>query len=283
MSILKDQTVSEILEKVNNTTQLLVRENFESIVHQHTGIIYTLTIIYIGFIFIKMIRGYYDANDFIFLLFRTVIILTLIFNCDYFVMYIQNVITDEPLKICKSIVISDKKIEYESIKQALDIFVLHGNNIAINIFKMGSWSNPTFLIYGVITFILVILAAGIATGLIVLAKYVTLILLILSPLFLFFALFDCTKGLCESFIKQLIAYALIPIITSMALMILLPLTDIVANEIPTDDGYKLEYLVPYYLLCIIQIFFLLQIKKICSALSNGFSVPIIKNLSNNRS
>lgn len=272
---MNNSAISFIFDHVDQVGANLVARTYHNLVSHYSSIIYTLTAVYIGFVFIKMMRGHHDANDFLMLVFRAVFILTLALNYEYFCLFIYNVFTSEPLIICKAITINNGSVESSTIASALDNFVNGGKAAAIHVFTMGSWTNPTYLVFGVLIFLFVLISAAIAAGLIVLAKCASTILLALSPIFIFFALFDATKGLFESYIRQLITYALVPIMTCAVLMILLSVADVATNELKNSAQPTIAHLIPLGLMCIIQVYLLLQVKSKCASLSGGFSLPTV--------
>jgi len=275
MSSMNNTAISFIFDHIDKVGANLVAKTYHNLVSHYSPVIYTLTAVYIGFVFIKMMRGHYDGNDFIMLLFRTVMILTLALNYDYFCLFLYDVFTKEPLTICKAITISNGSVQSSTIATALDNFLDGGKTAAIHIFTMGSWTNPTYLIFGVLVFLFVLISAAIAAGLIVLAKCASTILLALSPIFISFALFDATKCLFESYIRQLITYALVPIMTCAVLMILLSVADIATSELKNAAQPTISHLIPLGLMCIIQVYLLLQVKSKCAALSGGISLPTV--------
>lgn len=275
MSSITNDAIAFLLEHIDKVGANLVAKTYQNLVTHYSAVIFTLTAVYIGMIFIQMQRGKYDANDFIVIIIRTVIILTLALNYHYFCLFLYDLFTNEPLVICQSITINGGVMEPTSISHSLDQFLNNGRNAAVHILSMGGWSNPTYFIFGALVFLLVLITASIAAGLIVLAKCATTILLALSPLFIFFALFDATKPMFEAFIRQLITYALIPIMTCAVLMILLSVTDIASNELNISPNPTFALLIPLCLMCVIQIYLLLQVKSKCSALSGGFTLPTV--------
>lgn len=270
-----NNAIAFLLEHIDKVGANLVAKTYQNLVNHYSAVIFILTAVYIGMIFLQMQRGKYDANDFVIIIIRTVIILTLALNYNYFCMFLYDLFTNEPLVICQSITISDGKVEPTTISHSLDQFLNNGRNAAVHILSMGGWSNPTYFMFGVLVFLLVLVTASIAAGLIVLSKCATTILLALSPLFIFFALFDATKPMFESFMRQLITYALIPIMTCAVLMILLSVTDIASNELNTSQNPTFSLLIPLCLMCVIQIYLLMQVKSKCTALAGGFTLPTV--------
>jgi type IV secretory pathway VirB6-like protein len=275
MNKFESNPISFLLESVDKVGADLVAKTYQNLVSHYSAVFFTLTAVYIGFVFIKMKRGHYDSNDFIMLILRAVIILTLAMNYEYFCLYLYNVFTNEPLIICQAITVNGSSTGSASVSHALDNFINGGMEATKHVFSMGGWSNPTYLIFGALVFILVLVAAAIATGLIVMAKCATTVLLALSPIFIFFALYDSTKGLFESYLRQLITFALIPIMTSAVLMILLSVVAIALSSLQEHVTPNIISLLPLCLMCIIQMYLLLQIKGKCSALAGGISLPSV--------
>lgn len=275
MNEIGNNVISYLLEQIDNSGANIVAQTYQNLVNHYSAVIYILLTVYVGFVFIKMMRGYYDANDFIVLLIRSVIILTLAMNYEYFCLFIYNLLTNEPLTIAKSFAIQGGSAEPMSVAHGLDNFLNTGRDASAHIFSMGSWSNPTYLLFGFFIFTLVMATAALAAGLIVLAKCAAIVLLALSPLFIFCALYDATKGLFDAYLRQLIAYALIPIVTCVLLMILLSVSDVATKELMNSQSPNLMQLIPFGIMCMIQIYLLLQIKSQCTALASGIHFPSV--------
>ena len=275
MNQFEENPISFLLESVDKVGADLVATTYQNLVHQYAAVFFTFTAIYIGFVFLKMKRGHFDANDFMVLVLRAVIILTMAMNYEYFCLYLYDIFTKEPLIICQAMTVNGSSTGTLPVSHALDNFMNGGMEAAKKILAMGSWTNPTYLVFGMLVFILVLIAVALATGLIVMAKCASTVLLALSPLFIFFALYDSTKGLFESYLRQLFTYALIPIMTSAVLMILLSVASIAIEPLEQNGIPTITHLLPLGLMCIIQMYLLLQIKGKCSALAGGLSLPTV--------
>lgn len=275
MTDMKHEMIKFVFEQVDQVGAQLVASTYRNIVQHYSAVIFTLTTIYVGFVFIKMIRGHYDVNDFLMLILRTVILLTLALNYEYFCLFIYDVFTNVPLSLCRSITIHGNSAESVSITNALDNYLNSGWEVVTQLFKSGGWSNPTYMIFGVLVFILILLSTAVAAGLIVMAKCASTIILALSPIFIICAIFDTTKGLFDSYIRQLITYALVPIMTSAVLMIVLTVSQLAIHHITDGDSYSFLSLLPFCMMCVIQFFLLLQVKAKCSALASGFHLPSV--------
>ncbi len=265
--------ISSILNHVDMVGANLVARSYHNLVNHYSPLFYTLTTIYMSFIFLKMKRGLLSGNDLLMIVLRTVMILSLAMNYDLFCLYIYDIFTVEPLTICQAITVNGGTVKAVSISHSLDNFLNAGEMATNKIYSMGSWTNPTYYIFGFSIHILTLITTAIATSLIILAKCASTLLLSLSPIFIFFALFDATKGLFESYLQQLIAYALLPIMACAVLMILLSVSDVTIQLMNSTNKPTYTSLIPFSLMCVIQIYLLLQVKGACAALASGIHLP----------
>jgi type IV secretion system protein VirB6 len=275
MSSTNTTVISTIFDHIDQYSMNLVATTYQHIANQFSPLFYIFATIYLGFCFIKMQRGHYNFNDLFMIVMRMVIILTIALNYHYFCLYIYDVVTNEPLVIFHAIIGHGGVTEMATISQALDHFFANGMGQANRLFMMGSWSNPTYYLFGTFIFMITLITVALATGLIVLAKCASSVLLALSPFFIFLALYDATKGLFDAYIKQLISYGLIPIFTSVVLMILLSVSDVTIQALETAETPSLVLLMPFGLMCVVQIYLLLQVRHQCASLAGGFSLPTL--------
>lgn len=273
--------ISTILNTVDAVGADMVSKTYQNLVNHYSPVIYGLTTIYIGFCFIKAMRGHLQLNDFTFILIRSVFILTLAMKYDYFCKIIYDVFTNIPLSICKAITINGNNISSQSISSAIDQYLDKGIDMVKEMLSMGGWSNFTYLMFSFILFVFIGLSTGLAVALIVLAKCATIVLLALSPLFIFATLFESTKGLFDGYLRHLITYALIPIMTCSILMILLSVSDIAIQAYHSAGNPTLTNVTPLCITSIIQIYLLSQVTSKCAGLSGGFSLPGFVSALNN--
>lgn len=211
-------------------------------------------------------------QDLPFILLRMTCILTLALNYHYFCLFVYDVFTQGPLNICQAITIKGDSVSSVSVSNALDQFLRQGVLEANKLFDMGSWSNITYTIFGFSILLSTLIFSALAMGLIMLAKIASVIILSLSPIFIFFAMFDATKGLFDSYISQLVTYSLVPIMTCAVLMIILSVAQSVMGDMDSASKPSLSSLVPYFLSCLAQIWLMPQIQSKCAALASGFSL-----------
>jgi len=268
-----EQTIiTDMLTQVDHYGANFASQTYHALVAQYSPVIFTLSGIYLALVFLAIKRGTQSFNQLPFILLRMTCILTLALNYDYFCLFIYNIFTQAPLAICQAIVTTPHGTGSLPMIAALDQFLLKGLHQANKLFLLGGWSNITYDIFGILLFIATILSVGIALSLILLAKIASVILLALSPIFIFFALYESTKSLFDAYINQLVCYALIPIMTCAVLMIILSVTESSLANINVGDKSGLIVLAPFLLSCLVQIWLLLQVPAKCSALASGFNL-----------
>lgn len=264
--------ISSLFECVDQTGADLVANTYHNLVVAYAPFIWTMTAIYIGIMFLQAQQGTKSFYDLMNATFRTVVILTLALNYNYFCLFIYDIATKEPLEILKAITVHGDKTDPVSLNQALDHYLNVGLAYANKLFMMGSWSNLTYFIFAFLVFVMTVLCSVMAAGLIILSKCAAIVLLALSPLFLFFALFDMTKGLCEAYVRHLITYSLVPVLTSAVLMILFSVDEYVIKFMEQFPQASFKTVAPFLFMCGVQIYLLAQVFSKASALGAGFAL-----------
>lgn len=264
--------VGTMLKLVDKYSANFVANTYQNLVTQYSTTMYVFVTIYMGFIFMRMMRGIIPANDLPFIIIRCVTILTMALNYQYFYLYCYNVFTNFPLEICKAITLNGHEASVTSIANALDNFIKEGLEESNKIFAMGGWSNLNFTLFGLGLYVATIVAGAIATGLIFLSKIASAILLALSPFFIFLALYDSTKGWFDSYIQHLLGYALIPIMACAVMMITLSVTESTILFMGSEPNPSFTLLVPFIMACCIQSWLFLQVPQKCASLASGFNL-----------
>jgi type IV secretion system protein VirB6 len=264
--------ISNILSQVDYFGAHFVANSYVSLVAEFSPVIYSLTTVYLGFVFLSIKRGTLAIQDLPFVLLRMTCILTLALNYEYFCLFIYDVFTVAPLVVCHAITAHGSSISSAPISDALDQFLRQGMSEANKLFAMGSWTNITYTVFGLCLFFATIISSALAVGLIMVSKIGSVVLLSLSPIFIFFAMFNATKSFFDSWISQLVTYSLIPIMTCVVLMIVLSVTESTLSHVSHVAHPSLKAIVPFLLSCISQIWLLPQIKSKCAALASGFTL-----------
>jgi len=114
-----------------------------------------------------------------------------------------------------------------------------------------------------------------AVFLIVLAKIALAILLGLAPLFLSFMMFATTRGLFEGWLRQLMNFALIPILTYSVLIFVVALVEPLAGGLyvaSTKAGAQTTDMYQFILSAAVSIILLKQVMGIAAGISGGMQL-----------
>lgn len=270
--IYDESVIGSLFKLVDQYGSEFVSGTYHNLVSSYSSIIYLFAAIYVGFVFLEVKRGVRESRDLPFIILRMVAILTVTLNYNYFCLFIYNVFTNGPLYLCKAITLNGANhLEPMNVGDALDNFLKGGLSSANKLFSMGSWTNIIYTIFGCMLFLATIIAVAIATGLIFLAKIASTVILSLSPLFIFFALYESTKGWFDSYLQHLFTYALIPILTCAVLMIVLSVSTTTIQYMNSDKP-TFRLLIPFFIACLVQIWLFLQIPQKCASLASGFNL-----------
>jgi type IV secretion system protein VirB6 len=119
---------------------------------------------------------------------------------------------------------------------------------------------------------------GYAAFLIIMAKIAVAVLLGLSPIFIAMLFFKVTKGIFEGWLRQLINFAIIPLITYTIMFFVLiiigqPVNDMATAQVAGD--ISMSDVGPYLLTSVISFLLLLQVFGIASGIAGGVSISTL--------
>lgn len=201
----------------------------------------------------------------------------LIMSWSLYNMFIYNIFTGEPTYINGVLVSAAGAPTAQTPAQALDAIYNAGVKAASQLFGMADLSNVQYAIYALIVWLVTFLSCVYALGLLIYAKLALAVGLALGPLFLIFILWEGTKGLFESWIKKLVNFALVPIITTCILMLMLSIENSTLGTLKPDSSGLLtfETMGPYICISIANLLLLVQVLPIAASLSGGISLAAI--------
>jgi type IV secretion system protein VirB6 len=264
--------VSAVFASVDETGANLVVNTYRNLVNTYEPVMWIFVTLFCGFYFLQMMFGAKAWGDTVPTVFKVVTVMVLATHYDYFGIFIYDIFTREPMEIMKCVSFNSDNINFVSVNHALDEIINAGFTFGNNLMLDGGWMNPIKFIMGFILMVVTALSVGFAAGLVVLAKASTIILLALSPLFIFFALYQSTKSMFDAWIQQLIGYALVPILTCTVVMINFNAMQVSIEMIKQAGTPKLTVIFPYVFMSIIQFYLLAHVLKKAASLAGGFSL-----------
>lgn len=263
--------ISSLFECIDKVSADLVSNTYHNLAQQLAPMFYIFSSIYVGLLFVNAMRGVLSYHDMLLSSLKLVVLLTAALNYNYFCVFIYDIVTNEPLYIFKTITISGQKIQATTINEALDNYFNLGRAYTNKIFLMGGW-NPSFWIFGIIFFVAVFIENCVAAGLIILSKIAATILLALSPLFIFCAIFESTRDIFSAYLRQLITYSLIPVLACIIFMMTFSVASLLITFMNSYPKLSFTAAAPFLIMTFIQIYLLTHVYAKAAALASGFSL-----------
>ncbi len=161
------------------------------------------------------------------------------------------------------------------INQTIGGLYNDGMKVVTAIWDEGGMTNMLAYIYGIAVFIVNIILACYTLFLICLSKIALGVMLGLAPFFIVTYFFASTKGLFDAWLKQLITFALVPIVVYALYTIILVIT---LNPINTllatldNESWSVVQIAPVIVVNVIAIYLLQQVLNWASALGSGMQL-----------
>lgn len=262
-----------IVDFVNKAYTNLVQEYSTSIT-----LVFTVFIMLIGYQF--LFRR--DRMDVIALIRHLIVMLCvfgLVMNWNLYNIFVYNIFTNEPAHISQILTSATGKIQSQtSMAYALDQIYEAVVDTSVSFFGQINFSVTgfAFIIYGGFVFLIGSLMCVFCLLLFIYAKMMMAIALALGPIFILFLLWESTQNLFAAWLKKLITLALIPIVTSIILVLMISVISVTLPDInqPTDN-LRFYGIAPFLGLNLATILILSQVFRICSALGGGISLSSI--------
>ena len=246
-----------------------IREAFNNIwagLSEPILILITLYIVIFGY---GVMRGLVatPVNAFLENIVKITIIYALVSTWSIFSFYVVNVITNTPDALAGTI----SGVENAGSSATSQIGLIYSDAVAIisQIKEQKGWVLP-YILSGVV-FIPATLMMVYALFLIVLSKIAIAVLVGIAPLFITCLMFKVTRQIFEAWLKQVINYSLIVVLT----VSVLGLTNRVAlsalQAIP-EEGITLGHMVPVCVVFLLVFLLLMQVQNIASSLGGGLAI-----------
>jgi type IV secretion system protein VirB6 len=129
--------------------------------------------------------------------------------------------------------------------------------------------------YSFLVMILTSAVIFIAAGYIMLGKLAVAVLLALAPFFIMMYLFAGTKSLFEGWLRQVLTFALVPVLTYALLLLISSLllqttTQLLADS--NDIAAKISMVASFTLVCGVSLFLLAQVMSWSAGIAGGFQL-----------
>ena len=224
-----DNFINDVLHIVDDITAHFIETGYKAIADHWmvSGLMTSVLTLYVLYFFYQVKYQDIPISDATLHLVKICFVYTLATNWSVFYIVIYNVATNEPLAISNLLL---SKVG-ETNGSLNDVFA-SGMHKSLALLK-----GMPFSVKGVMTCFIgagLLMAATclftiVAMSLIVISKFYLAILLVLAPYFIIMYLFSGTKGLTESWIKEILNKALVPVFVGSVLLLTSTLATLCLN------------------------------------------------------
>lgn len=269
---------SDTLSMVDSVIGDFVKAAYVGLVQNNEALIISLLTVYIMVLGYRFITRSQSA-DLMSISKNMVLILCvygLVMNWELYNIFIYNIFTNEPQNIAQILIHSAGNIHFgNNIISALDEIYEIVISTSINFFNQTNFSfnGVVFIFYGSLVFIIGMILCVFSLLLFIYSKMMMAISLALGPIFILFFLWDSTKGIFTAWIKKLFTLALIPIITSVILVLMLSIINTtLPNATQSIESLRFYGIAPFLTLNLATALILSQVFKIASSLGGSITL-----------
>jgi len=265
-----DYFITDTLQLVDVTINAFVNKAFINLGGYINGLMMALATVYIMFFGLQVL--YQKVNLELMTMVKTlsllVIVMALTTHGPLYHLLVYNIFTNEPVHLSQYL-LGGADNATSAINQLWSQGCLAGGKL----FSAAGINNLSNYAYGIAIFVATFLNAFVALCLFVIAKLSVAILLALGPVFLLFLLWDSTREIFAGWLKALINYALIPVITTSVLLLTnqLMLTTLPGLSASASNP-KLQGLMPFFALSLMSGYLLRQVMSLAAGLSGSISL-----------
>lgn len=280
MDLSFEHLITDTLTLVDETTAGYVRQSYDNIGQYINGLITAAATFYI------MWYGYQVLCQKVSLEVMAIarhimllcIIVALLTQWDFYYRFVYDVFTNEPVAISKALSHSDK-----SVTDGLNQIWKEGSTAASDLLTQVSFKNAQYFFYAAAVYAATFANCLYALCILVYAKIALALLLALGQIFIVMMLWQSTRELASGWIKGLLYFAFIPVITTA----ILSMTNVIAEKtLPgvqqgvASGATEAMGLLPYVALAFINGFLLKQTLTIAAMLSSSVSLDSIGSTAN---
>lgn len=163
----------------------------------------------------------------------------------FFSLFVYNVLTNGPNELSAILCQSLGKVSMNSasVNDTLQTVFDQGMALGVTTWNSGGLNSVSYYLYAVLIWLGILAVAGVALLEFVVAKFGLALLLVLAPVTCLLILWEGTKGIFESWLRQLLSFALVPLFVTASLMLLLMLLQTALNtcKLPSPKTTTLWY------------------------------------------
>ncbi len=273
-----------LLNTVDIAVNSFVINVFTGVSNDITSTLRLMMILSIVLYGISMMNGWVESNlkDATKHVFMALVVYIFATNVGLFTSITYEIFTNTPNMLLGKILIHSGASSGGGTNQFIENAYNAGMRSAgVLMFETGWSVGIKFL--GLLVGVITVGMCGYTAFLVILSKIAVAVLLSLSPIFIAFLMFKSTRGLFEGWLRQLINFAIIPLLTYTIMIFCLSMMydPIVTIKTSTNDD-KLAFIgvMPYIFTGIVSILLLRQVMGIASGIAGGVSLSTLNVIGN---
>jgi type IV secretion system protein VirB6 len=208
--------------------------------------------------------------------FKLMVIFVVVTRVELLDRFMYRLVTDVPASVATMMVRSVGQTDTE-INRSVDDVYARGMDAGLQLARKGGLSNMTaYLFAGWIWLVTTLGILPMAFALL-LSKLAVGVLLGFAPFAIVLYLFDATRGLFQGFLRQLLGFALIPVMIYSLLALVLNLVSLVSDPLATaatNDVMKLTFIAPYSLVMLAVGLLATQVVSWSGAIAGALSLAV---------
>lgn len=212
--------VDQLLGQLDKANVDYVSQGYKALVTNCSSMMITIMTIYIAWIGWKTINHWdgFSAGAFVKETLKVAVVYSLATDWDFFSQYLYNLLTNGPNELSMYLMKSAGS-HYDSTNSALNALFQQGLDTGSRMWeKSGFWSGVLGCVFAIDIWICTIVAVGVAVIIIGVAKAFLAILIVMTPIFVFFLLSNSFKAITESWFKMMLGFSLVPLFVNSALL-----------------------------------------------------------------
>lgn len=264
---------SNLADRINEITDQasvgFINNSFNNIWAELNTLILLLITLYIVIMGYGVMRGLVatPVNTFLENIVKLAIIYGLVSTWSLFSFYVVEVITNTPDALA-GVISGNENAGESATSQIGDIY----NRAVATVTQIKEQRGIVFpyLLAGIV-FVPATLMMVYAIFLIVLSKIAIAVLVGIAPLFITFLMFKVTRQMFEAWLKQVINYSLVVVLTVAVLGLTNEVAQSALDVIPST-GITLGHVVPVCIVFLLVFMLLMQVQNIASSLGGGLAL-----------
>lgn len=271
--------ITDMITMVDSTTATYTQAAYQSVVGAHSVEIHLVLVAYVALFGWGVMTGRIEmpikqaAQHLLLML----IVFGLATRWDIFSVWFYDVFTTGPNRLIAAV--SNGNVNPQG--QLSNVYD-QGMRAADDLFQAGGWRAVMPLLLGGAVALCTVLIVGYALFLIVLAKLALAVLLAIAPVFIMFLLFPATRNFFNSYLGQVMNFAMVPVLVYGILALALSIITMALSQFNSANMSQGALTVSSYVVLSEFIVFviLMQVMGMASALGGGLQLTTLGAVGN---